>query len=293
MAAKGDRHGVRSRGWAFTINNYTEGDGAAVEALNCEYLVCGREKGAQGTEHMQCYVYFAKRMSFARVRVLLGGRAHIEAAKGSPAQNRAYCIKDGDFIERGTLPKPGKRTDLMDMRDLMKAGEPLYKIVDQARSYQALKGAEALSKYDTTGATKKTAVEVLWYWGPTGSGKTYTAYKTIEDRKLQDDLWVSSDSLQWFDGYGGQSAVLLDDIRRDDVKFNFLLRLLDGYRIRVPIKGSFVTWMPMLIIITAPMDPSSFCPCTENNKQLLRRITTVREFKERVVDQDKEPIVIE
>ena len=65
-------------------------------------------------------------------------------------------------------------------------------------------------------ATQKKKVEVKWFWGPTGSGKTYTAYQIVQERKLQDDLWVSADTCKWFDGYGGQKAVIFDDIRRVD-----------------------------------------------------------------------------
>lgn len=293
MSARAVRDASRCRSWCFTLNNYTDDDWARILDVPCEYLVVGKESGKdKHTPHLQGFVYFKSRKSFAVVSGLISGRAHLERAKGTPAQNRLYCIKEGHFQERGVLPQAGKRTDLMDMRDMMKAGEPLHKIIGECRSYQAMRGAELLSKYNNSGSTKKTAVEVLWFYGPTGSGKTYTAYKVVEERKMEENLWVSSDSLQWFDGYGGQEAVILDDIRRDDVKFNFFLRLLDGYRIRVPIKGGFVQWSPKLIIITCPMMPDDFCPCTENKQQLLRRITTVRKFEVRVEDGKAEKEVI-
>lgn len=272
----------RSRAWLFTYNNYTDDDYKRLLAVKCEYIIVGKEIAPEtGTPHLQCYVYFKNRKNFAAVSRIVGKHAHLTRAKGTPAQNKRYCSKEGKFEERGVLPEAGKRTDLMDMRDMLKAGTPLHKVIAECRSYQAMRGAELLSKYMMPNATQKKKVEVKWFWGPTGSGKTYTAYQIVQERKLQDDLWVSADTCKWFDGYGGQKAVIFDDIRRDDVSFNFFLRLLDGYPVRSPVKGSFVVWYPDLIIITCPMPPESFCPCTENPRQLVRRISEVREFKER------------
>jgi hypothetical protein len=49
-------------------------------------------------------------------------QSHIERAKGTPQQNRAYCSKDGDFDEYGTLPSDsqGKRNDWEELRDWLK-----------------------------------------------------------------------------------------------------------------------------------------------------------------------------
>lgn len=112
------------RAACFTLNNY---DDAAQEQLRAlapqvKYLVFGREKGEQGTPHLQGYVSFGKRLAFSKVKDLLPQGAHIESAKGSPQQNRKYCTKEGDFEEFGDVPTPGKRTDIDALVEDINAG---------------------------------------------------------------------------------------------------------------------------------------------------------------------------
>lgn len=107
----------RTTSWCYTLNNYAD-----EPAFESRYHVYGREVGAEGTPHLQGYVYFDTVKSFKQVKTLLP-TAHWEAAKGSAAQNRAYCTKDGDYTETGTLPNPGKRNDIETLRDAIKSGE--------------------------------------------------------------------------------------------------------------------------------------------------------------------------
>lgn len=268
----------RSAGYCFTINNYSEDDVKRLDELACKYLVYGKEKGAQGTPHLQGYVHFGRVRPFALVVRLLGGHCHVECAKGSPAENRAYCIKEGNFVERGDVPKQGARTDLLAVKHMIAAGRHLKDIVNDCTSYPAMKSAEFLFKYRKISFVKR-VVRVWWFWGPTGAGKTHRAFQMINDNKWNDDVWVNNNSLQWFDGYGGESVVLLDDIRGDDIKFNFLLRLLDVFPLKVPIKGGFAEWCPSTILITTPMHPkdwSVYYPF-EAMDQLIRRIGFVVE----------------
>ena len=60
---------------------------------------------------------------------------------------------------------------------------------------------------------------------------------------------------KWFDGYNGEDRVVIDDLRRDSMPFNFLLAVIDRYLARVPIKGGFTHWNPREIIITCPRRP--------------------------------------
>lgn len=82
------------------------------------YLVRGCETCPEtGRPHYQCYVNFKNKLRLNQVRAIFGS-VHAEQCRGSPEQNRTYCIKEGDFSERGLLPKKkGARNDLYLARD--------------------------------------------------------------------------------------------------------------------------------------------------------------------------------
>ncbi len=85
--------------------------------------------------------------------------------------------------------------------------------------------------------------------------------------------------LKWFDGYDGHAVVILDDFRPDMAKMWMMLRLLDRYQLRVPVKGGFTQWRPELIIITCPLPPQDcYLDVGEDREQLIRRITEIRHF---------------
>lgn len=108
---------AQSQSWCFTVPNYSDGDLQSLRDLfgsgGISYLVFGRELApTTGTPHLQGYVRFDARKRFACVRRLLP-QCHLTSARGSPAQNRSYCIKDGNYEEFGVPPvqAPGRRTD--------------------------------------------------------------------------------------------------------------------------------------------------------------------------------------
>ena len=91
-------------------------------------------------------------------------------------------------------------------------------------------------------------------------------------------------SLQWFDGYFGQTHVIIDEFRAKCCPYNKLLGLLDGYQRQVPVKGSFTYWKPEVIYITAPLSPAeTYAGQLEFHgsiDQLLRRITKIKNFED-------------
>jgi len=122
---------------------------------------------------------------------------------------------------------------------------------------------------------------VCWLSGATGVGKTRAAIE-LADELAPDNYWISPGSLQWFDGYAGEPVVIFDDLRTKHASFHFLLRLLDRYALRVPFKGGFVDWTPLIIIITAPYSPTRMWDlrCTEDLQQLQRRCHLVHDASE-------------
>ena len=74
---------------------------------------------------------------------------------------------------------------------------------------------------------------VHWYWGISGSGKTYTAVKFIADNYYKGNMKlvksINNGKLKWFDWYRPleHKGVIFDDFRKGDCDFNRLLRLCD------------------------------------------------------------------
>jgi len=113
--------GSYAKSWCFTLNNYSEAEYRSIiewgASPGCEYLVVGRETGGSGTPHLQGYVVLAVRSRLPALKKI-AARAHWAVARGSAADNRVYCSKEGSFQECGTLPLvgQGKRSDIDDFK---------------------------------------------------------------------------------------------------------------------------------------------------------------------------------
>lgn len=76
-----------------------------------------------------------------------------------------------------------------------------------------------------------------------------------------------------------------DDFRKGNCKWDFLLNLLDHYKVDdLPVKGSFVPWRPELVVFTCPNHPTDEFVWKdqegekhvyENVDQLIRRIDLI------------------
>lgn len=94
----------KSRGYTFTLNNYTEDDVKSIKLFPCEYLF-QEETGASGTRHLQGMLYFRNAVTFNSVK----GRmptAHIEKMKSKIASIK-YCSKEDTRTGRMYTNIPG------------------------------------------------------------------------------------------------------------------------------------------------------------------------------------------
>lgn len=129
--------------WCFTLNNYTQAEQIHLSTLinndQVNYLIYGREVGDNNTPHLQGFISFSLRKRLNNVKDLIGARCHLEAARGTPAQNREYCSKDGDFDEYGTLPSPqGKRSDWDSYVEYVQSLGRVPTQLEMARDFPAL-----------------------------------------------------------------------------------------------------------------------------------------------------------
>lgn len=261
---------MAARAWVFTLNNYSPEEEASVQALAVTYLVYGRERGEEGTPHLQGLVYHTL-MRLSAVKKLIP-RAHWEAVKGTIMQAEQYCEKDGDVFRKGTRPSQGKRNDIEEVRLNLRAGVTMRVITDTAPSYQAVRMAEVWLRYNE--APRDWLPEVYWYWGPPGSGKTRAVYAAAPEVYSV----PSSPQLKWWDGYDAHEDVLIDDFRGDHCDFARFLKLIDRYEFRVECKGGMRQLLPKRIFITSCVPPWRCWSTNENLLQIKRRLHEIKSF---------------
>lgn len=261
------------RGFCFTTFDFSQENLEKLAFLqsdvSVQYLIVGFENCPMTNKpHWQGYVYFKNKRAVASSHKIIPG--NVTPADGSPYQNYEYCSKSGNFHETGLRPvKTGRRTDLERIKELVKAGATREELWEASTSMQAFKFGLHGMEFFTQERQKPT---VIWYWGPTGSGKTRTATEKYPQ------AWISGKNLRWWLGYNGESEVIIDDFRKDFCTFHELLRILDRYRYNVEVKGGHAQLRAEIIIITCPHPPELVYEGREDVNQLLRRIDCVVRF---------------
>lgn len=296
----------RRRSWCFTSFHVEEED---IEKLkqnlaNAKYYIFQKEKGNKKEHpHLQGYVTFKTGRSFSKVKEIMGlNDVHLEVAKGSAKDNIAYCSKSdgrlGGPWEYGKKPAQGYRTDLVDFKDKIKENVrkrqiDMVDLVDEfpCEMVKYYKFAEWYTKEMLLKEGMKLPFEpkqVYVLWGEAGAGKTKLANTTFLDYECY-SLNIERDRSLWFDGYVGQPVVIIDEFEGPkQIDLTYLLRLLDGYPMRVQTKGGFTCWCPSIVVITSNYRSSEWYT-NESPYRLLaleRRIT-----KELMVEKGKQTVL--
>lgn len=259
--------GQQVRCCVFTLNNYTENDMIQLNEWDYKYLIYGKEIGKTNkTPHLQGYIEFNNRKYFSTLKAF-NPNIHWEKRLGSQLQAINYCKKEGNYVEYGDKKVQGKRNDISYYKELA-LKEGMKKVVEEG-NFQEIRTCELYLKYKEEERNFKP--EVIWIHGESGSGKSL---KASEEK---DAYW--KDKSQWWDGYDKHNTIIMDDFRSSDMKFDYLLRLLDRYPMRVQVKGSSRQMLSKKIIITSIYSPeeiySHYAQYNNNREpinQLLRRI---------------------
>lgn len=265
------------RNFCFTINNPTEEDIKNTENLPCQYIIYGRETGAEGTRHLQGYCELAKKTRFNTIRAYMP-RAHIEQRMGTQEQAITYCKKeDPEPYERGEPRQQGYRTDLDRTRSL--ALEEGMRGVTAKCTLQQINVATKFLTYHEE--PRDWLTNVIWLYGKTGAGKSRRARKICD----MADCYVKNNGSKWWDGYDAHEYVIIDDFRDSWWSLTETLSLLDRYEKQIEIKGGWRQFKPRTIVITSLYRPDEmYQGVGEDIQQLLRRVSQCQEIVPDVPD---------
>ena len=265
---------AKVRNVCFTLNNWKLEDCARLDDLakSVGYLVYGKEVGDSGTPHLQGYIEFENPRSpgkdWSNFKKLMG-ECHFEVRRGTAKRASDYCKEDGDFKEYGEISRQGERTDWAAASAAVLAGRAIIEVVqEQPQLLPAIRALERLQNLSIAPIERE--VHTTWLYGSPGSGKTRYVWDTYPNV-------YSKPSGSWWDGYAGEDVLLFDDFE-GDIPFQELLKVLDRYKYRVPVKGGYVGARWTKVFITTNAHPDTFYSYASNRGALVRRISEIKCF---------------
>lgn len=244
----------------------------------CTYMIFGYETcPTTGKPHLQGFTCWENPRSLQKFKDTISDKLHMEKMRGTHEQASNYCKyddypenkKENKFEEFGELPAQGARTDWRVALQQLKSGKEVDEVVEnQPQLLPAIRSLQTFKSLTLKPLHRDVKVIVLW--GAAGTGKTRWAYENYPD------LYSKSRG-EWWDGYTGQTAILLDDYY-GYLPYSEMLRVLDRYPYHAQVKGGFVWAQWNTVIITSNKHPM-FWYGQGMTPALERRLTEITELK--------------
>lgn len=237
--------------------------------------VCPSTKRA----HLQCWIQFHNKKRMGCLKKIFGKQNKFLACKGDEYDNDKYCAKDGNYIKFGKFVCQGQRTDLeLLKREVMNGMNKKTIIKEHFETYCKYRNGinDLCAVIEKEQRSEFRHVEVILLHGTTNTGKTR---KAMEEAKFK----IDASELQWWDGYEGEHTILIDEYD-NDVKITKMLNILDGYMLRLPIKGGFTyaNWRKVYITTNLSPDQLHSKAKPRHRDAFFRRITKIIDMNKNV-----------
>lgn len=252
----------QARKWLLVINNPHEA-GFTHEVITDKlalfaptYFCMSDEIADTGTYHTHIYICSSSPIRFTTIKSRFP-TAHIENAYGSSLDNREYITKTGkwadtlkaetavkdSFMEWGKIPTEADEKDENKaklMKDII-SGKTTVDIISDAPNYafrireietlrQALLMEKSITEY-------RTDLNVVYIYGPTGTGKTRGIYQNHDPRDICRITNYRNGNGIVFDNYNAQNVLVFEEFNSQIPIYN-MLNILDIYPITLPARYS-------------------------------------------------------
>ena len=260
-----------------------------MEENGIRFIAYGREIcKSTGKPHHQMFMYLWSPSTYGRKKLnTIGGwfgkiHCNVQPMRGNFRQNEDYCSKENELIKLGEEPRQGARGDIVENVAMIRSGQlnPAgLRALDfqhahmYGRTYDKVYQDSLLYLYRTE------MTEGVWYHGPTQSGKSERLFANYDPRTFYE---FNTDT-KWWDGYDPHKhkTILIDEFR-GEINFRTMLRLLDKWPYKVPVRNSpDVPFLATKVIFTSPMSPEQVARrfwdlhTSDSIDQLKRRLKVV------------------
>ena len=297
---------TQSRKWLLTINNPVEKgytneliEEKAQSFASFRYACYSHEVGCENhVYHIHVFLAFEIPVRFSTIKNAFP-EAHIDKCKGSIKDNRDYVFKEGKWsgsekedskidgmqFEIGTAPievGQGHRTDIDRLEEMIDAGltpEQIFALSMSYRIYEKQVRAQYMAKRQRETPLFR-QVRVVWHVGESGTGKSYSMLRLMEQQP--ESVYLMND----YDGggldlYQGESVLFMDEFR-GQIRYSTLLNMLDGYRTQIHCRYAnvYALWTEVHITSVLPPEAVYHRIVTEHQdmdtiQQLLRRLDEI------------------
>lgn len=272
---------VRSCRWCFTLNNPTEEEIDKITALECEYLIFGKEHMEESlTPHLQGYVVFKNLKRFGTLKRYLE-RCHWEKAIAGHKANIDYCSKeDTSPYEKGIRPVDYKRKKADLVYELEKDIKGGHIVLGNKRTLVGFQKEQEMYEEIINNLLEKP--EVIYVYGDSGTGKTYWAIQDAVTRYGKENCSMLRFKNNFAISNNPQAdALILPEFRPSCIDAASFLEFTDGYGMILNVKHGQIFIRPKAIYICSIKHPDEIYK-DEINEQFKRRIT-------RFMDKNENP----
>lgn len=244
--------------------------------------------GENGTIHYQGYAEFFDQLTSKQIHKMNGwSRTALFMKKGTQQQAIDYCKKEDtrlemweEFGEKAPNGiKTNKQTSLTWVVQDIQKGTTIKEIAN-LHGETFVKHHSGLTALSSIMAPERTEKSIGWiFYGEPNTGKSYMANSMFPNSY---HLAESSGNSYWFDGYDQGQNIIIDDFY-GWLPMSFLLKFVDAYSQRLPIKGGFVQNTAQNIIFLSNCGPEQwykkhFEKIPDHKKAMLRRFEQIWEF---------------
>jgi hypothetical protein len=304
---------TQNRKWTLCFHNIesTGYDIAKIEEIlhtipSIVYYCIGKEIGNETKRiHIHAFFYARNPVKFSTLRnaKFPDAQLEIEESKGTAAENRDYCFKEGKWandpkvdqrlddpnarVEWGEIPvlKAGKRSDLEILVGLIRNGLSDAEIIAYNPNYMNMLSHIAKTRLAIRSEEVKDQwreIHTIYCYGATATGKTrhymeedgYSNCYRITNYKPQ-SIW---------DGYNMQDTVIWDEFR-SQISISSMLVYLEGYpnyTLSARYSGKVAMYHKCVLISNIPLEDQYTDiqrESPETWKAFLRRIDRVEYYK--------------